>query len=239
MTEITDWFRSLPVFTRYWFGLSVVFPILGRFRLVSPQYLVLTYDLFVRKFQIWRPVTAVFFYPMGFHYLVNLYFLYTYSIRLETGLFDGHPANYLFMLLFNWICIVIVALLSDLMLLMDPLVLSVLYVWCQLNKDVIVSFWFGTQFKVSESSWPSKKEPTVAPNGHKGFTVSLMYLSFPRWVCQVSYLLHRCHHGAPETAYLCVFCTFLTGLGYQLSHFPPGKWLFLRAKAKLYLQCFR
>lgn len=35
--------------------------------------------------QIWRPVTAVFFYPMGFHYLVNLYFLYTYSIRLETG----------------------------------------------------------------------------------------------------------------------------------------------------------
>ena len=32
---------------------------------------------------------------------------------------------------------------------MDPMVLSVLYVWCQLNKDQIVSFWFGTQFKVS------------------------------------------------------------------------------------------
>nr|XP_054922347.1 derlin-1-like isoform X2 [Dermacentor andersoni] len=90
---------------------------------------------------------------MGFHYLVNLYFLYTYSIRLETGLFDGHPANYLFMLLFNWICIVIVALLSDLMLLMDPLVLSVLYVWCQLNKDVIVTFWFGTQFKAIYLPW--------------------------------------------------------------------------------------
>jgi hypothetical protein len=29
------------------------------------------------------------------------------------------------------------------------MVLSVLYVWCQLNKDQIVSFWFGTQFKVS------------------------------------------------------------------------------------------
>lgn len=52
MTEIADWFRSLPVFTRYWFGLSVVFPILGRFRLVNPQYLVLTYDLFVKKFQV-------------------------------------------------------------------------------------------------------------------------------------------------------------------------------------------
>lgn len=153
MTEIADWFRSLPVFTRYWFGLSVLFPILGRFRLVNPQHLVLSYDHFVRGFQIWRPVTSVFFYPMGFHYLVNLYFLYSYSIRLETGLFDGHPANYLFMLLFNWICIVIVALLSDLMLLMDPMVLSVLYVWCQFNKDVIVSFWFGTQFKAIYLPW--------------------------------------------------------------------------------------
>ena len=36
-----------------------------------------------------------------------------------------------------------------LQVLMDPLVLSVLYVWCQLNKDVIVQFWFGTRFKVS------------------------------------------------------------------------------------------
>ena len=33
-------------------------------------------------------------------------------------------------------------------LLMDPLVLSVLYVWCQVNKDMIVQFWFGMQFKV-------------------------------------------------------------------------------------------
>lgn len=33
-------------------------------------------------------------------------------------------------------------------LLMDPLVLSVLYVWCQVNKDTIVQFWFGMQFKV-------------------------------------------------------------------------------------------
>ena len=33
-------------------------------------------------------------------------------------------------------------------LLLDPMILSVLYVWCQLNKDQIVQFWFGTQFKV-------------------------------------------------------------------------------------------
>ena len=31
---------------------------------------------------------------------------------------------------------------------LEPMVLSVLYVWCNLNRDTIVSFWFGTQFKV-------------------------------------------------------------------------------------------
>ena len=29
--------------------------------------------------------------------------------------------------------------------------LSALYVWCQVNKDAIVQFWFGMQFKVSNN----------------------------------------------------------------------------------------
>lgn len=31
---------------------------------------------------------------------------------------------------------------------MIPMVMSVLYVWAQMNRDMIVSFWFGTRFKV-------------------------------------------------------------------------------------------
>ncbi|XP_065286046.1 derlin-1-like [Dermacentor albipictus] len=153
MTDITDWLISLPVFTRCWFGLSVLFPILSRLGLVDPQYLVLSYVDFVKGLQIWRPVTAMFIYPVNFHYLENLYILCTYSTPLETGHFGGHPAHYLFMLLFNWICIVIVALLLDLLLLMDPMVLSVLYVWCQLHENVIVNFWFGTQFRAIYIPW--------------------------------------------------------------------------------------
>lgn len=73
--------------------------------------------------------------------------------RLETGVFNGRPADYAFMLGFLWICATIVALFMNIMVLMDPLVLSVLYVWCQLNKDTIVNFWFGTQFKAMYLPW--------------------------------------------------------------------------------------
>ena len=74
-----------------------------------------------------------------------------YSLRLETGIFDGRPADYFFMLLFNWLLAVIVALFMSIPFIMDPMVMSILYVWCQLNKDTIVNFWFGTQFKVGGS----------------------------------------------------------------------------------------
>lgn len=33
------------------------------------------------------------------------------------------------------------------------MVLSVLYIWCQLNKDVIVRFWFGSRFKAMYLPW--------------------------------------------------------------------------------------
>lgn len=157
MSELSDWFKSLPIFTRHWFGLTVALSLLGRFGILSPRYLMLDYNSFFSSYHLWRPATALFYYPItprtGFHFLINLYFLYNYSLRLETGLFDGRPADYLFMLLFNWICCVIIGFLADFPYLMDPMVLSVLYIWCQLNKDTIVSFWFGTQFKAMYLPW--------------------------------------------------------------------------------------
>lgn len=57
------------------------------------------------------------------------------------------------MLLFCWLCCVIVALLGEILILMDCMVMAVLYLWCQLNKDMIVSFWFGTQFKAMYLPW--------------------------------------------------------------------------------------
>ncbi|CAK5083669.1 unnamed protein product [Meloidogyne enterolobii] len=81
------------------------------------------------------------------------YFLYNYSKDTETSVYDGRPADYLFMLIFNWICCVIICFVSEIYFLLEPMVLSVLYVWCQFNKDRTVSFWFGMQFKAVYLPW--------------------------------------------------------------------------------------
>ncbi|KAB7495933.1 Derlin-1 [Armadillidium nasatum] len=147
MGDIGTWFSTLPTMTKYWFGGTIAVSLMGRFGLLNPHWLILHYG-FIYNFHL---LPYSFYYPInpatGFHFLINLYFLYNYSLRLETGMFAGRPADYLFMLLFMWTCCVIVGLLAGFMVLMDAMVISVLYIWCQLNKDMIVSFWFGTQFK--------------------------------------------------------------------------------------------
>ncbi|CAH8621087.1 unnamed protein product [Schistosoma mattheei] len=47
----------------------------------------------------------------------------------------------------------IVSFLASFYVLLEPMVLTVLYIWSQLNRDVIVQFWFGMQFKAMYFPW--------------------------------------------------------------------------------------
>ena len=146
MSDVGDWFKSMPIFTRYWLSLTIAFSLIGRFRIISALNLVLLYEPFIHNFEIWRAATSLFYYPASFHLLMNLYFLYNYSLRLERIDFDGRPADYFYLILFNWICCLVAALLLNFNYLMNAMILAIIYVWCQLNKDAIVHFWFGKSF---------------------------------------------------------------------------------------------
>ncbi|CAF0732832.1 unnamed protein product [Didymodactylos carnosus] len=151
--ELGQWYNSIPPITRTWFTGSVIVPVAARLGLIRPQNLVLFLDPLVKHFQLWRLLTAVLYFPMGFNYLINLFFIYQYSTRLETSAFNGKPADYIFCLSFLWLCHVIVGLILTIPILMDGMILSVMYIWCQLNKETIMSFWFGMQFKAMYMPW--------------------------------------------------------------------------------------
>lgn len=52
MSDIGDWFRSVPFLTRYWFAGSIIVPLIGKLGLISPAYLVLWPQEFFHKFQV-------------------------------------------------------------------------------------------------------------------------------------------------------------------------------------------
>ncbi len=49
-----DWFSTLPIFTRYWFGATIAFTLLGRFGILAANWLVLAWYPLVHQFQV-RP----------------------------------------------------------------------------------------------------------------------------------------------------------------------------------------
>lgn len=139
--------------TKYWFFSYFLVPLTTRLGLISPINLLLFSDAVLYKFEVWRLVTCLLWYKVNFHWLMLLYFLYSYSQRLETGYFAGSPADYITMLLFNAVSLVVIGLFMGFPILSSALVFSVVYVWCQINKDIIVNFWFGVQVKAMYFPW--------------------------------------------------------------------------------------
>lgn len=50
--ELGIWFRSIPIVTRWWFSLSIVFPLLGRLGLINGMYMILDYASIIYRFQV-------------------------------------------------------------------------------------------------------------------------------------------------------------------------------------------
>ncbi|KAH8412344.1 hypothetical protein KR009_001388 [Drosophila setifemur] len=155
---IVQWYRSLPRFTRFWFTTTVVMScIAARFEFLPIQWLSLeTYWVFVMG-EWWRCITSLFAYPIdsstAWHFMVNCYFIVQYSGKLEKGEFGRSPSDYLYLLIIASVLANIGGFLFGFSYLMDMPVMMVTYVWCQLYKDVTVSFWFGSRFKALYLPW--------------------------------------------------------------------------------------
>ena len=52
MSELSSWFKNLPIFTRHWFGLTIALSLVGRFAILSPKYLILDYHSIFESFHV-------------------------------------------------------------------------------------------------------------------------------------------------------------------------------------------
>ncbi|EDW87304.1 derlin-1 [Drosophila yakuba] len=151
------WYRSLPRFTRYWLTATVVLSMLCRFDVLPLHWLHLDRSAVFGKLQLWRCVTSLFVFPISsntaFHFLINCFFIVQYSSKLEKDQYGRSPADYLYLLIVSAVLANIGGMIFNVYFLMDMLVLAITYIWCQLNKDVTVSFWFGTRFKAMYLPW--------------------------------------------------------------------------------------
>lgn len=57
MTDISDWYKNIPQFTRYWLSATLGISLLGRFGILQGQWLVLVFELVYTKFHVSKRIT--------------------------------------------------------------------------------------------------------------------------------------------------------------------------------------
>lgn len=125
-----DWYHSIPTITKYWFTLTALLNFfVARFYIVDEDLLLFDSGLIYKNFevipilitiitftycyiinlQLWRPLSAVIFYPITantiIHFVGSVFVLYKISLRLENEEkeFKQKPADYLWILIINWL----------------------------------------------------------------------------------------------------------------------------------------
>lgn len=79
--------------------------------------------------------------------------LYRYSVSLETTIYEGRRADYVFFLLFCAVFLLASTAILPSVILGTGLLSSLLYLWSRKNPDLVLSFMFGLRFKAIYLPW--------------------------------------------------------------------------------------
>mmetsp|Transcript_35215 Transcript_35215/g.92132 ORF Transcript_35215/g.92132 Transcript_35215/m.92132 type:complete len:248 (+) Transcript_35215:187-930(+) len=154
MSDPKLWWDTLPIVTKTLFGGSFLCTVGANVGLLPIMSLILDFQLVYYKFQIWRLATSVFLFgKLGFPFLTWLYFLYSYSLRLEQEHFLRKTADYIYACLFCWVVLLGLAWIFGMPLIFVPFAIAIVYIWSSANQDVIVNFWFGITFQAMYFPW--------------------------------------------------------------------------------------
>ena len=144
------WYHRMPPVTKLWFTIAFVVPLAAAIGFVNPYNLML---LPGHEYEFWRYFTALFYTYTGWHFIIMLYVLYNYASKIEREEFSEKPADMKCMVLLLFSMSIVVGIYLKVSSLYDFPILAVMSIWCQLNKNRIVSFEFGIRLKAQYLPW--------------------------------------------------------------------------------------
>jgi hypothetical protein len=152
--DLQTWWQSLPFVTKYLFAGSMLVTLVANFGLVHYVYLLLDFGAILKQFQLWRLITAFLFHGrLGFPFLMRMVFLLQYGKMLEQGTFFNRTADYIFMLAFGAVALLLPAFILDMKILGMSMIMMIIAYWARKNPALDVRFMFGLQFKAAYLPW--------------------------------------------------------------------------------------
>ncbi|ORZ00081.1 Der1-like family-domain-containing protein [Absidia repens] len=164
--EFIRWYNSMPTVTKAIMTASTLLTVSSTLRLIKMDRLALIWPLVLKKYEFWRLLSTFYTSHLNLSFIFNLYFMYMYSTRLETEVFQGQTADYVyFLLLTNGTQLVLDKVFENVFFLSGALVPSLMYLWSRHFPNQIVSFMFGLRFKAIFLPWVVAGYEYVANNG--------------------------------------------------------------------------
>jgi len=154
MSDFQSFWARMPVLTKYMLTGSLGCTLLAHFGFFKPQSLILIGPLVYQQFQIWRLLTCfAYFGGLGFGFLIDMIFLYRHANDLETNQFQGRKADFLFMLLFGAVFLLLIGMWFPFQILGRGVIFMMLYYWSRKNEEVPMSFFGVINFKGIYLPW--------------------------------------------------------------------------------------
>ncbi|XP_072988016.1 derlin-1.1-like isoform X3 [Typha latifolia] len=102
MSSPAEYYRSLPPVSRAYGVLCLMTTTAYYFQLYDVEYIWLSYDLVLKRFQLWRLFTNFFFLaPFSTYFGIRFLMLARYGVLLENGSFKRRTGDFLWMIIFG------------------------------------------------------------------------------------------------------------------------------------------
>lgn len=132
MSTPAEYYNSLPPVSKTYGVACLMATAAFYLQLYNPHNIALKYEDVIKRFQVWRVVTNFFFLgPFSFPFAFRLIIIAKYGVSLERGPFDKRTADYLWMLMFGALSLLVMAAIPPLRTpFMGPsLVFMMVYIW--------------------------------------------------------------------------------------------------------------
>ncbi|KAI3651447.1 hypothetical protein MP228_003718 [Amoeboaphelidium protococcarum] len=148
--ELLAAYYGVPLVTRSIMTAVIALSLSEALGLVS-VYSMFMYGPLLLKGQLWRIFTGCLYVKTGINLLFQLLFLYQYVKSLEQTYFSAPngkaKADMVYFVLLMIVMLNMLGYLFTYPIMTQGFILSFIYLWSQLNKETIVSFFFGLRFK--------------------------------------------------------------------------------------------
>jgi len=146
-SSLEDWFKSLPIITRYWFAATFFFTAGMSFGIIDPINYIFDYRAVKNGFEIWRLVTP--FCILGkfsFPTAISMYMMVQYSKRHEMSPYNtgggSGTADYATTIIFGMALMLVVSVsVYPMVVMCQHLVYMTLYLWSKRDATQDVSIY--------------------------------------------------------------------------------------------------